>query len=228
MIKLGTTDITGIMLGDTEIVAAYLGTDVVYQNSHYDAEIEYLQSNEVSGFKIVSNKEFPVQSTFELKYKLDNTFTSAQRPAFFSRYTDVSRTPSVFVGPSSGGFLCNTRDTNGVERNLLNVSMRNTDLHTLIVDFENKKITLDGVQSNFANSFTQYTKPSRICLFSSAGNGGLYGKIYYFKISKNNKLLLDLIPVRIEDVGYMYDKVSKQILSNTEEGVFILGPDVTE
>ena len=33
MSKIGTTDIKGIMLGSTEIVKAYLGSDVVYQNA---------------------------------------------------------------------------------------------------------------------------------------------------------------------------------------------------
>lgn len=42
MSKVGTTDIAGIMLGSTEIVKAYLGTDVVYQKSEPSYENQYL------------------------------------------------------------------------------------------------------------------------------------------------------------------------------------------
>ena len=42
MSKVGTTDITGIMLGSTEIVKAYLGSDIVYQKSKPSYEDQYL------------------------------------------------------------------------------------------------------------------------------------------------------------------------------------------
>lgn len=37
--------------------------------------------------------------------------------------------------------------------------------------------------------------------------------------------IIDLIPVRVGNVGYMYDKVSKQLFGNAGTGEFILGPD---
>jgi hypothetical protein len=39
---------------------------------------------------------------------------------------------------------------------------------------------------------------------------------------------MDLIPVRIGNVGYMYDKVSGQLFENQGTGNFILGPDKTD
>lgn len=42
MSKVGTTDIAGIMLGSTEIVKAYLGSDIVYQKSKPSYEDQYL------------------------------------------------------------------------------------------------------------------------------------------------------------------------------------------
>ena len=41
-----------------------------------------------------------------------------------------------------------------------------------------------------------------------------------------NVLELDLIPVRIGTVGYMYDRVSGQLFGNMGTGDFVLGPDV--
>lgn len=50
------------------------------------------------------------------------------------------------------------------------------------------------------------------------------GKISYFKLYKN-KLILDLIPVRKGNVGYMYDRVSGKLFGNSGAGNFILGAD---
>jgi hypothetical protein len=46
-------------------------------------------------------------------------------------------------------------------------------------------------------------------------------------IKKGNDTLYDLMPIRIGQVGYMYDKISKQLFGNSGTGSFTLGPDVT-
>jgi len=40
-------------------------------------------------------------------------------------------------------------------------------------------------------------------------------------------VVVDFIPVRKEGVGYMYDKVSRQLFGNSGTGNFILGNDKT-
>lgn len=51
------------------------------------------------------------------------------------------------------------------------------------------------------------------------------GRIRRFYIKNNGVMKLDLIPVRVGNVGYMYDKVSGQLFGNAGTGEFILGPD---
>jgi hypothetical protein len=51
-------------------------------------------------------------------------------------------------------------------------------------------------------------------------------KVYSFKISKSDEVLRDFLPVRVGDVGYMYDKVSKQLFGSIGTGQFILGQDI--
>lgn len=51
-------------------------------------------------------------------------------------------------------------------------------------------------------------------------------KIYSFQISKNGKILRDFEPVRVDNVGYMYDKVSGQLFGSIGTGQFILGTDL--
>ena len=63
---------------------------------------------------------------------------------------------------------------------------------------------------------------------SIEGNVGylMSQKKRYMKIYGANGLLFDAIPVRVGNVGYMYDRVSKQLFGNSGTGYFILGGDV--
>lgn len=45
-------------------------------------------------------------------------------------------------------------------------------------------------------------------------------------VDDNNVKLRDFIPVRVGQVGYMYDKVSRQLFGNQGTDAFIVGPDV--
>lgn len=56
---------------------------------------------------------------------------------------------------------------------------------------------------------------------------GFKGRVYYFKLYNNNVLVMNLIPVRIGQIGYLFDKVSKRLFGNSGSGDFILGPDIT-
>jgi hypothetical protein len=50
-------------------------------------------------------------------------------------------------------------------------------------------------------------------------------RLYFVKLYKLNVLVGDFIPVRVGQVGYMYDKISHQLFGNSGTGSFILGPD---
>lgn len=50
--------------------------------------------------------------------------------------------------------------------------------------------------------------------------------IYNFTMSDND-YRIDLIPVRVGQVGYLYDRVSGQLFGNAGTGDFVLGPDIT-
>ena len=49
-------------------------------------------------------------------------------------------------------------------------------------------------------------------------------KSCYVKV--NGVEVADFIPVRLGQVGYLYDKVSKQLFGNAGTGNFVLGPDI--
>ena len=53
------------------------------------------------------------------------------------------------------------------------------------------------------------------------------GRCHYFILEGNGAEIMHLIPVRVGDVGYMYDRVSGQLFGNSGTGAFIIGPDKT-
>ena len=60
------------------------------------------------------------------------------------------------------------------------------------------------------------------------GQSGIpsYVNLYSMQIYQDfTNLIFDLIPVRKDGVGYMYDRVSRQLFGNSGTGNFILGPD---
>lgn len=51
------------------------------------------------------------------------------------------------------------------------------------------------------------------------------GRVYSFQIYDDDVLIRDFVPVKVEGVGYLYDKVSKQLFGNQGTGDFICGPE---
>ena len=85
----------------------------------------------------------------------------------------------------------------------------------------NKKIDRIAINAETANN---------MLLFASALNGTITCGAFrcgFFKVTTNNNVVFDLIPVRKNGVGYMYDKVSGTLFGNAGSGAFTYGNDVT-
>ena len=71
------------------------------------------------------------------------------------------------------------------------------------------------------------TKPIYLFAYDNKGTPGNTGnaRIYSAQFTKGDAVVMDLVPVRKDGVGYMYDKVSGQLLGNSGTGDFVIGPD---
>ena len=100
--------------------------------------------------------------------------------------------------------------------------------HTIVQD--RGTFILDGaIVKTFTNN--TFTSTADIFIFDGSnnntpGNYKGYFKLYSFKMWNDGILVRNMIPIRIGTTGYMYDKVSKQIFSNSGTGNFTLGPDI--
>jgi hypothetical protein len=52
------------------------------------------------------------------------------------------------------------------------------------------------------------------------------GRYYSFQVTKNGSVVLDLIPVRVGQVGYMYDRIGRRLLGNAGSGTLVVGHDL--
>ena len=184
----------------------------------YDAEIEYLQS---SGTQYIDTGIYPDQDT-GVGIKFSTSFAGVDKEMFGarsnSRYYELlldrtkylyyqygSSTPQIGYGTDNLNYYYNWYADKNVLRDLSN----ETVLATL-------------PEQTFSISNTLYL----FGLHSTSFQRGLVGRICYCKIYSNQILVRHFIPVRVGQVGYMYDKVSGTLFGNQGTGDFILGNDL--
>ena len=102
------------------------------------------------------------------------------------------------------------------------------------LNFDNSRlfvVTPDGgssVETALGTLSAQFSQP--LGLFGTYYEDGTHSswtdKISASQVTQGHDLVLDLIPVRKNGVGYMYDRVSGQLFGNNGTSDFVVGPDV--
>lgn len=187
----------------------------------YDAEIEYLESD---GYCVVST------NTVLTGY--DNTIYAK----FLIRgYTSEAKYYGNVWG-CYGGEVYNTYRVirgGGNDKSILIYNGRRASdgytrnsyaLNTVCnLTLNPNNYIINGTTKNYTNNNNRGTENTVV--FKPFFNWSKL-LVYYFKVLKGDSVILDLIPVRVGQVGYMYDKVSGQLFGNSGTGNFILGNDV--
>ena len=183
----------------------------------YDAEIEYLKTLGNADCYI----DIPMvhNSFFKKEFEFKREDSGGSYDVVVASYTEVSfvfwNSLSRYVANLSG------KEFNlyvyGSEGKKVKVIAKQPKV-SLIVDGRTTEQTFGIEQSKTSNIFR---------LFSSVKNRHGVISIYYFKAwDESDNLVLDLIPVRVGNVGYLFDKVSMKLFGNAGTGSFVLGPDV--
>ena len=222
-----------IMLGSIEAQAMYVGDVLVWQKQSiqlpYDAEIEYLQSSNTQYIEtgIIPDANTGIYIKAQWNSGEDNYIVGLRNASGNTRWC---------IGKSNYGWYWGygnyTRGYDGNYSNYLSATTAADIVECKLNYLNDSKWYGEG--SN--NSQVQQTLPTlpftpsyNIRLFGSAGVSADYtkfrGKLYFVKISQGQNVIMDLIPVRVGQVGYMYDKISGQLFGNSGSGTFTLGPD---
>lgn len=179
----------------------------------YDAKVEYLES---TGTQYIDTNCIPNGTDIHLV--LDGQFTETSNTIF----------GTIQSGSYRFGLECyNGRFVFGCDGRVAGFVTYDTNRHTFELWYDGKT-SIDGSISQIA-SVTEQSYNYSIYLFGRnlAGsiNACAKAKIFSCKIYKDS-LIHDFIPVRVGQVGYMYDRVSGQLFGNIGTGDFALGPDV--
>lgn len=211
-INLGINAIKELNLGNSKIRKAYLGNTKIYDILPYDAEVEYLQS---SGTQYIDTGIYGnPQTASEVRFNAD---TGSPSTLFGCYFSTNERSLTISVG-------------NNVAQRFHNTVCNATvpfDSDTTVLTNKNG-VTVNGVftsretPSSFTTNYTLYL----FRINGSTVTTYFKGKYYYCKIWDDGTLVRDFIPVRVGNVGYMYDKISGQLFGNSGTGDFILGPDI--
>ena len=189
----------------------------------YDAEIEYLES---SGSQYIDTGIIPTSDTGAY---IKVTFGQGSDNYVIGMRNDSSDTRWTIGRDSYHGWYYGYRTCCSSYNEYL--PQRNTIADCRLNYLNSKKWQAQGSSDSVEASLPtlQFTPQYNIRLFGSAGVVDTFtvysGKIYFVKISYGSNVIMDLIPVRVGQVGYMYDKISGQLFGNDGTGSFTLGPD---
>jgi len=233
MIGKGAENISKIYLGSTEVSKMYLGDTLVYSSGPaplpYDAEVEWLGSSGTEYIQlplsVAKNTYLCVDCEFLSTY--DSSRTTKNRYALFGAspyqqmntdfYSYTSGTGSLMFAShvgnvsSSGGwsFISGVKTT--LEFSTEGIWSSN----------ENGEITSRTLARPLTAAITEFR------IFGGYRTPYRYPVKYYsFKITVGDNVVYDLIPVRKDGVGYLYDKIGGTLYGNAGTGSFTYGSDV--
>ena len=187
----------------------------------YYAEVEYLES---TGMQWIDTGFSPTSDTsVEIGYKTADQQTNTALFGNRINYNDRSYCIWTYVnGKIRFDYTFNLADNkdgpNFIAGRWVDISKRK------------ERNFVDDIEYT-ANKTKTFSCRDTACLFGiKNGNTTSYlisAQVAYCRIYENGVIVRDFIPVRVGDVGYLYDRVSGQLFGNAGTGAFIIGPDKT-
>ena len=186
----------------------------------YDAEIKYLEAD---GTQYINTGYVPTGNDIKIKGKFMLLGYTGAYASWFGAYTDESTDSYRIIrnNTNNGSVIHTCGSKAGGSGNVSIAGLNNSYEFELSYN----KLVING--NTVTTSNTQETVNAReLVLWTNNTHSALTsGRFYYFQIYKNDVLVFDLIPVRVGQTGYMYDKVSGTLFGNDGTGSFILGGD---
>lgn len=183
----------------------------------YDEEVEYLESTGTQWIdSLCKNTE-----TLEFRVKLDNSKMTNRSQSFgyfgtlgiwgnlFGTYRN-NKSPIIWVRPT---WRYVGRQLGMIEAYC---GLNSITINGVVCEKEQDKGNTYGGNIEI---FRGKDGCSEIKMYSM--------QIYDKGVSADGTLVRDFIPVRVGDVGYLYDRLSGQLFGNSGTGEFIIGPDKT-
>lgn len=186
----------------------------------YDAEVEYIESVD----KAYIDTGIKASGNLHIKTYLVDYFIEANsgRWAFGGRNAYNNNAYGIFIASDTKKL---TLAYNG---GTYSFNLYSTYPQSSLVEMQGGSIKVNNTTHTF--TARTFTSSYNLILFGLNNGGSLisgsglkFGATYI----TDGTVTLDLIPVRKDGIGYMYDKISGRLYGNANtQGSFILGPDV--
>ena len=184
----------------------------------YDAQIAYLES---TGTQLIDTGVKP--DSLDLRIEMEMRSNGGHM--FGSRATSV-------IAGNMGLWSAYSSMANSLRKDWLGVNdtftLATTGSNTVVFTStaSGSSMTVNGTTET-GGAKTTYDKPITLFGVNTVGTVSC-GKLILFgcKIYKDGVLVADFIPVRVGQVGYLYDRVTRKLYGNAGTGSFTLGPDV--
>lgn len=202
----------------------------------YDAEVEYL---ETTGIQYIDTGIAQTSRNFEYTLKIQWTgSTNSQFETFFGYMIDGAIIPRSGFHKYTGKWMFGTNTTRQTNVNV------DSSTHTICVkgdaSAQKEMLYIDGSLIDTATTTSNGISQNLITFFLGTRNRNgsidnpcsakFFSLRYRVYSNSTHSVILeewDFIPVRIGQVGYLYDRISGQLFGNVGTGSFTLGPDVT-
>lgn len=194
----------------------------------YDAEIEYIQTD---GNAYIDTD---IKGASAVTFNFDFYIPSQGSTAFWVFGSRIANNNGQFAflnNASDGSSAAQWRYSKGTVAQSTRIT---TGRHTFNNTADAKTLKIDGVTTLTSSNSTAFTSNYNIFLFTLnvAGTPAIANivsgaRFHGGKMWSSGTLVRNFIPVRLGQVGYLYDKVSGNFFGNAGSGSFTLGNDVT-
>lgn len=197
----------------------------------YDAEVEYIE-NTISvndSHACITLDYIPQGSDIEIYVKflpIKRYGTNVLNYIYTNYVTNVNSISTFRLGISGNSDLISSRnDTFAVGKNE-DIPMTFND-HIYEVLSTKATLYIDGVEyTTGGNGSGGFTNENLHILSNYILTTFAICRLYNFKLSKANNLIFNLIPVRVGNIGYLYNKVDNKLYGTANDVPFIVGPDI--
>lgn len=218
MIAFGASDMTKAYVGSTEVSKVYLGNDLVFSSGPaYDAQVEYIEATGtqyIDTHLIMGDDKYIIEAKFNI--------SSGSASSYSALFTNRENSRNTY-GFAISGSKTYVNPCNNPNRSISITYTRGID-YTL--SLKRGEITLNGATYTNSSFVANYSTKSLWIFRQRYNNSCMSAKLYSLTISHSGDIIMDFIPVRVGTVGYLFDKISKQLFGNSGTGSFTLGNDV--
>ena len=214
IINIGSGDVDVIKIGDANIDAVYQGESMIYPTV-----VNYLES---TGTQYITIDGFVPSGT-------GYTFGGEINILGFTSQTQWITIWGTYVNENTNTYrLIRRADTDDILLAHNNTKAGGGGQQVTYVQGERYTYEFSDSEyvwgeDTFVNSGSTGGDNTATLQLYGRGAQGTRARIYSFWVKKDGVKILDLVPVKVDGVGYMFDKITHTLYGNSGTGDFIIG-----